>query len=147
MLSELPFEWFVLLLRVIFIFLLYFFIFQVMRVISRELRVTAEAAGPERVRGTLLVEASNNEHIRPGDAYVLEPVTIIGRSRDATVRIDSAYVSAEHAQISWNDGRWWATDLRSTNGTRVNSRPITEPERLNIGDRIEIGDVVFQLVP
>jgi pSer/pThr/pTyr-binding forkhead associated (FHA) protein len=147
MLSDLPFEWFVLILRVVFIFLLYFFIFQVMRVITRELRATAESAGPERVTGTLLVEASNNDELRPGDAFVLEPVTIVGRSRNATVRINSAYVSSEHAQISWNDGRWWATDLRSTNGTRVNSKPITEPVRLNIGDRIEIGDVVFQLVP
>ena len=42
---ELPFEWTVLLLRVVFIFLLYFFVFQVIRVISRELRVAAGATG------------------------------------------------------------------------------------------------------
>jgi pSer/pThr/pTyr-binding forkhead associated (FHA) protein len=147
MTSDLPFEWFVLLLRVVFIFLLYFFIFQVMRVISRELRSAAESSRPERVLGTLLVEESRNSQLRPGDAYVLEPVTVVGRGRAATVRIDSAFVSNEHAQISWNDGRWWATDLHSKNGTRVNSRPIEEPVRLNIGDRIEIGEVVFQLVP
>ena len=41
MLAPLPFEWFVLILRVLFICLLYFFIFQVIRVISRELRMAA----------------------------------------------------------------------------------------------------------
>ncbi|MEZ4523060.1 MAG: FHA domain-containing protein [Thermomicrobiales bacterium] len=147
MLNDLPFEWFVLLLRITFIFLLYFFIFQVMRVLTRELRTAAEDAGPEPVSGTLLVEESGNNQVRRGDAYVLEPVTIVGRGRAATVRIDSSFISNEHAQLSWNDGRWWVTDLHSTNGTRVNSKTILEPVRLNVGDRIEIGEVVFQLVP
>jgi FHA domain len=143
----LPFEWFVLLLRVVFIFLLYFFIFQVMRVISRELRAVAERDSPAPPSGTLLVEDAAGSHLRRGDAYILEPVTVVGRGRSATIRIDSAFVSNEHAQISWTDGRWWATDLHSTNGTKVNTRPISEPVRLNVGDRIEIGEVVFQLLP
>lgn len=147
MLNDLPFEWFVLLLRIVFIFLLYFFIFQVMRVLSRELRTAAETSSPTPVTGTLLVEDSTNEHVRRGDAFVLEPVTILGRGRSATVRIDSAFVSNEHAQIAWSDGRWWATDLHSTNGTHVNSKLIEEPVRLNVGDRIQVGEVVFQLVP
>lgn len=147
MLNDLPFEWFVLLLRITFIFLLYFFIFQVMRVLSRELRTAAEETGPEPVSGTLLVEESGNSMVRRGDAFILEPVTIVGRGRSATIRIDSAFVSNEHAQLSWNDGRWWATDLHSTNGTQVNSKPIFEPVRLNVGDRIQVGEVVFQLVP
>lgn len=147
MFGNLPYEWFVLLLRIVFIFLLYFFIFQVMRVLTRELRTAAETSAPEPVSGTLLVEESRNKLVRRGDAYILEPVTIVGRGRSATVRIDSAFVSNEHAQISWTDGRWWATDLHSTNGTQVNSKPIDEPVRLNVGDRIQIGEVVFQLVP
>ncbi len=147
MLSDVPFEWFVLLLRVIFIFLLYFFIFQVMRVISRELRTVAESTSPDPVSGTLLVQESRNSQLRPGDAYTLGAVNVVGRGRSATIRVESTFISNEHAQISWNDGRWWATDLHSTNGTRVNSRPIHEPVRLNIGDRVEVGDVVFQLVP
>ena len=147
MLNDLPFEWFVLLLRITFIFLLYFFIFQVMRVLTRELRVAAESSSPERVHGTLLVEDSTNEYVRRGAAFVLDPVTVVGRSRSATIRVDSAFVSGEHAQISWTDGRWWATDLHSTNGTQVNSKLIEEPVRLSVGDRIQIGEVVFQLVP
>jgi len=147
MLNELPYEWFVLLLRITFIFLLYFFIFQVMRVLSRELRAAAETSGPEPVTGTLLVEDSTNEFIHRGDAYLLEPVTIVGRSRTSNVRVDSAFVSGEHAQIAWSDGRWWVTDLHSTNGTHVNAKLIHEPVRLNVGDRVQIGEVVFQLVP
>ncbi len=145
--SSIPFEWFVLLLRIVFIFLLYFFIFQVMRVLTRELRAAAEAGGPETVSGTLLVEDSTNDYVRRGDAFILEPLTVIGRGRSATVRIDSSFVSGEHAQVSWSDGHWWATDLHSTNGTHVNSQLIRAPVRLNVGDRIQVGEVVFQLVP
>lgn len=147
MFSDIPYEWFALLLRIVFIFLLYFFIFQVMRVLNRELRSVAETTGPEPVSGTLLVEDSTNDYVRRGDAFILEPHTVIGRGRSATVRIDSAFVSNEHAQVSWSDGRWWATDLHSTNGTHVNSKLIHEPVRLNVGDRIQVGEVVFQLVP
>ena len=147
MLNDLPFEWFVLLLRITFIFLLYFFIFQVMRVLTRELRAAAETAGPEPVTGSLLVDESTNDFIIRGTAFVLEPVTLVGRGRSATVRIDSPFVSTEHAQISWHDGQWWTTDLHSTNGTLVNNRPIDSPVSLKVGDRIQIGEVVFQLVP
>ena len=147
MLNDLPFDWFVLLLRITFIFLLYFFIFQVMRVLTRELRAAAETSGPEPLTGSLLVDESTNAYIGRGAAFVLEPVTVVGRGRSATVRIDSAFVSTEHAQISWHDGQWWATDLHSTNGTLVNEHSIDSPVRLNVGDRIQIGEVVFQLVP
>lgn len=147
MLNDLPFEWFVLLLRVVFIFLLYFFIFQVMRVLTRELRTAAENAGPQPVTGTLLVDESTNSYIGRGTSFELEPVTIIGRGRNATVRIESSFVSSEHAQLAWHDGAWWASDLHSTNGTLVNGKEISAPVKLKVGDRIQIGEVVFQLVP
>ena len=43
MLTDLPFDWFILLLRVLFIFLLYFFLYQIVRVTSRELISIATA--------------------------------------------------------------------------------------------------------
>src|SRR6476659_9021579 len=45
---NLPFDWFILLLRVLFVFLLYFFLFQIVRTIARELRAVsiATAGGP-----------------------------------------------------------------------------------------------------
>lgn len=152
MVSDLPFEWFVLLLRIVFIFLLYFFVYQVIRVISRELRATASSnAAPvvtPAVRGALMVaDPGESTNLRRGDVFDLEPVTVIGRHPRATIVVDSTFLSSEHAQLSWEQDRWWVSDLRSTNGTYVNGTQIRVPTGVRAGDFIEVGGVRFQLVP
>jgi hypothetical protein len=148
----LSFEWFVLLLRIVFIFLLYFFIFQVVRVISRELRADAMSgvAGvelPERFAGALLVTDPGQSNLRRGEVYELDPVTVIGRNPRATIVVDSSFMSAEHAQVSWDQDHWWVLDLHSTNGTFVNGTQIRVSTGIRFGDGIEVGGVTFQLVP
>jgi hypothetical protein len=148
---DLPFEWTVLLLRVVFIFLLYFFVFQVIRVITRELRVAAGASQPVNVandiHGAILVAEPGDSNLHRGEVYDLEPVTVIGRHPRATIVIDSTFVSSEHLQLNWEQDRWWVTDLRSTNGTFVNDSQIRVPTGLRPGDVIELGAIRLQLVP
>jgi pSer/pThr/pTyr-binding forkhead associated (FHA) protein len=148
---DLPFEWTVLLLRVVLIFLLYFFVFQVIRVISRELRVAAGEANraipAPPIQGAILVAEAGDSNLVRGEVYDLEPVTVIGRHPRATIVIDSTYVSSEHLQINWENDRWWVTDLRSTNGTFVNGSQIRVPTGLRPGDVIELGAIRLQLVP
>jgi hypothetical protein len=150
MISSLPFEWFILLLRLLFVFLLYFFVFQVVRVMLRELQVFAagEQTAPESdPAGSLLVKDPGGSGLRSGQRLDLEPVTVIGRHPRATIVLDDAFVSSEHAQLSWSDGRWWITDLDSTNGTIVNGRDVSVPTGLRYGDTIDIGEISLQLVP
>jgi diguanylate cyclase (GGDEF)-like protein len=65
--------------------------------------------------------------------------TIIGRGKDAHVRVDDAGASRAHARITvQNDGRYLLEDLRSTNGTFVAGKRISRVE-LKSGDRIHIG--------
>ena len=150
MISSLPFEWFVLLLRLLFVFLLYFFVFQVVRVMLRELQTFA--AGEQELpesdpTGQLLVRDPGASALRPGQRLTLEPVTVLGRHPRATIVLDDSFVSSEHAQLSWSDGRWWITDLDSTNGTIVNGRDVSVPTGLRYGDTVEIGEISLQLVP
>jgi hypothetical protein len=151
MLPELPFEWFVLLLRVLFVFFLYFFVFQVVRVISRELRAMAVAV-PESGSaatpppGSLIVDDPGETPLRLGEVIPLDPVSVIGRNRRAAVVVEGSFVSSEHAQLSWRDGRWWIADLGSTNGTFVNGARIDTPTVLANGDRIGIGGVTFRVL-
>lgn len=151
MLSPLPFEWFVLILRVLFIFLLYFFVFQVIRVIARELRVAAvqdvQHTNWSSVPGALLVDDPGDSALRRGQKLALDPVTIIGRDRRATIMLEGSFVSAEHAQLSWEHDRWWVSDLKSTNGTLVNDRQIGVPTSISYGDFVDVGGVRFQLIP
>jgi hypothetical protein len=50
----------------------------------------------------------------------------IGRSESANLRVDSAEVSREHAEIFERNGMWLVRDLGSTNGTQVNGKLIKE---------------------
>ena len=72
--NELPFDWFVLVLRVLFIFLIYFFVFLVIRVVSRELRSAASAGAEEpRLSGGLLVAEAGESRLRAGRVIPLDP--------------------------------------------------------------------------
>ena len=63
---------------------------------------------------------------------------VIGRSRDADLRLADPDTSRRHAKIDCANGRCVLQDLLSTNGTWVNGERIDE-HVLRAGDRIEIG--------
>jgi hypothetical protein len=64
---------------------------------------------------------------------------ILGRSKEADVRIEDPNVSRKHAAIYWNNGRLMLEDLGSTNGTMVNGYPVTTTV-LRPQDVVAIGD-------
>ena len=68
---------------------------------------------------------------------------VIGRARDATIRVDSGGVSRYHARIlvAGNEAR--VEDLGSKNGTFLDGRPVTSPSLLNDGSEIRTGPVAF----
>ena len=74
---------------------------------------------------------------------------VVGRSLLANTRINSPSVSREHAKIvrvsESGDECFAVTDLKSSNGTRLNGEPVTSA-RLQNGDKIQMGDVVFKFV-
>jgi DNA-binding winged helix-turn-helix (wHTH) protein len=74
---------------------------------------------------------------------LLEGENIIGRTRDAIVRISSSRVSRQHAKIVVTGGRAVLEDLGSKNGTFIRGRRIHRPVELSDGDEICFGrDVV-----
>jgi pSer/pThr/pTyr-binding forkhead associated (FHA) protein len=151
MLQSLDFDWFILLLRLIFIFLLYFFLYQVVRVTMRELTAiaAAEPAAPPPARsfGRLVVVDAAESDLPPGTSFVLQPVTMVGRHPDSTIAVDEPFVSAEHAEIAFDRGRWWVRDLNSTNGTFVNGNPVTVATGVRPGDVVQFGRIKLQFVP
>ena len=69
-------------------------------------------------------------------------VISIGRSKDNTISIDNPTVSGHHCSISKDGERYILRDLESTNGTRLNSRDVTE-SRLRPKDLVQVGSVEF----
>jgi serine phosphatase RsbU (regulator of sigma subunit)/pSer/pThr/pTyr-binding forkhead associated (FHA) protein len=85
---------------------------------------------------------------KTGEVSVV-PVTttrlIIGREKDAGLRLDHDTVSRRHAELLYDPfERWWVRDLVSRNGTRVRGRRVTE-EVLRSGDPIQIGEFTLTL--
>jgi hypothetical protein len=73
---------------------------------------------------------------------------VIGRSRECDIVLQDSNVSRRHAEIRPSGGdSWTITDLGSTNGVRVNGRPIDVATPLQPGDEIAVGtvDVRFEV--
>jgi serine phosphatase RsbU (regulator of sigma subunit) len=69
---------------------------------------------------------------------------VIGRNADCQIIINVPAVSREHALIRHVQGKWAIEDLKSRNGTFVNSQEVTSRVVLKDGDKIKICDNVYQ---
>lgn len=78
-----------------------------------------------------------------GRQFLLAGDAMIGRAPGCAIIVDDEYVSAQHARVYERDGRMWVEDLRSTNGTMLNGRPVRRPTTLRSGDRLRIGHAVL----
>ena len=66
----------------------------------------------------------------------------IGRSKDNTIPIDNPTVSGHHCSILRDGDQYLLRDLESTNGTRLNSKDVTE-SKLRPKDLLQVGSVEF----
>lgn len=80
---------------------------------------------------------------RAGEALVFsQPTIFVGRHPDVDLRFDPDIergVSAKHALLFLNEGRWLLRDLGSRNGTLVNGRLVKGDVILDDGDRVTFG--------
>jgi FHA domain len=145
-------------LKVGFLFLLYFFIWRIVRSVAKDLRLPQEsfvlgpqqaaAAGLGRPHTGLLVILSSPA-IEPGTERELDstPVTL-GRASENDLVLDTdEFASVHHARIEPRRDGVWLTDLESTNGTFLNGIKLTKPQKLTSGDVIRVGetDLRFEL--
>jgi pSer/pThr/pTyr-binding forkhead associated (FHA) protein len=91
---------------------------------------------PPREVATLTIDGRKHE--------VSTPSVVLGRSREADVRVADVNASRRHAELRQEDSSYWIVDLGSTNGVEVNGKRV-DRARLSDGDRITIGttEVVF----
>ena len=141
-----------LILKILFLVLLYLFIWRIVRSATRDLRLPQESfiLGPEAAAalrggsaptatGRLVVVKS--PALDEGADLVLDsaPLTVgRGEQNDVELRGDD-FASAEHARFEPRRDGVWLTDVGSTNGTFVNGARLDRPRRLAPGDTIRIG--------
>ncbi|MGO9836419.1 MAG: ATPase, T2SS/T4P/T4SS family [Polyangiaceae bacterium] len=69
----------------------------------------------------------------------------VGRVQGNDLMLPKGNVSKHHARLLYRDSRFIVTDLKSTNGTYVNGRKISQATIVREGDKIYIGDFVLRL--
>jgi pSer/pThr/pTyr-binding forkhead associated (FHA) protein len=148
--TELPADWFLLLLRVLFVFLLYFFLYQLFRVQVRQLMSVSSAVAERRGEqpapaATLVVIPGATTVPAIGTRFELRPTTSVGRRDDNSIHVNEPSISANHAEIRLSTRGWLVTDLDSTNGTFVNGERIRGTTSINSGDVVQFGRVRMQL--
>jgi hypothetical protein len=157
--------------KFVFLLVLYVFILSVVRSSTRELRLAAPAAGRKQWQmpgapapaeegpgGSALATAERDgevwtllvlkSHCIPvGAAYALPEDTraLAGRSPDMDIYLEDTFVSGKHVLFEVTEEGLRVEDLRSTNGTQLNGSALTEPTFLEAGDRVAIGDTIFQV--
>ena len=149
--------------RALLLLLLYLFLYMVVQTLRQDLRTAVRKAASEtRPEGrakplssgplgpgtSLQLELINagQTPLLPGQRYSLRDPLLIGRSARNDIMLEDDWVSAEHLRLRRLQGAWLAEDLGSTNGTRLNGRPLKGAARVRAGDVLDLGRVTFKLV-
>ena len=80
-----------------------------------------------------------------GSAFAVGDELTIGRAATCTIGMpNDTFVSQLHARVFRETGSTMIEDLGSTNGTYLNGKRLATPERVAKGDRVQIGNTVFE---
>jgi pSer/pThr/pTyr-binding forkhead associated (FHA) protein len=83
---------------------------------------------------------------RRGRMFELGQEVTLGRSPGCAVYLeDDTFTSSVHARVYRRNGELWLEDLRSTNGTFLNDSKVSEPTRIQRGDRIKVGSTILEV--
>lgn len=81
-----------------------------------------------------------------GGSWPLDQQAItIGRRPDNPIVVADSFASGRHAMVGWDGARYYIEDLKSSNGTLLNGKPVTRAP-LKFGDIIRIGtqEILFE---
>jgi hypothetical protein len=153
MLASVAVEEALLVLKLLFLVLLYLFIWRIVRSAARDVRMPQEsfvlAPGsvpglatdePQLDSGRLVVLRS--PALDEGDELALDSSSLLlgrGARNDVNLAGDE-FASSEHARIEPRRDGVWLEDVGSTNGTYLNGIRLTRPKRLTPGDVVRIGE-------
>ena len=151
-------------LKALFLVLLYFFIWRVIRSASRDMRVApqesfilapqdAAAAGLHKAApaplamGRLVV--LNSPALDENTEFELDSTGItIGRGAQNDVALDDdEFASATHARVEPRRDGVWVEDIGSTNGTFVNGVRLSRARKLVPGDLVRVGETDLRFDP
>jgi len=142
-----------LVLKIVFLVLLYLFIWRIVRAAARDVSLPQESfvlapgsipglGGEEHAfeAGRLVVLKS--PALDEGDEWELDsaPLTL-GRGAQNSIPLgEDEYASSSHAKVEARRDGVWLEDIGSTNGTYLNGIRLKHPKRLTTGDVVRVGE-------
>ena len=75
---------------------------------------------------------------------LLKKELLVGRRESCDIRLRFGNVSAHHCQLECDSGYWYATDLNSRNGIKVNGQRV-QRKRLDPGDKFSIAKHHYEI--
>ena len=133
--------------RYIFIILIYYFLFGIIRLIYLDIK-SINRMNQRQYNNPYLKLINRKERL---DFYVQEfydlgDLTTIGRGKQNSIKLLDKYISSNHAKIVKDEEEYFLEDIGSVNGTYLNNEKIEDVVKLKNGDRIGIGQVDFLFV-
>lgn len=130
----------------LFVLLVYYFIFIVVKMIYLDIRVMSrkKAGLPAYDAYLKPINQPNDETLEIKESYPLSGDDSIGRDEACSVPIDDSFMSHCHARIFKEKDGYYIEDADSTNGTFLNGKKLSDDAvELLDGDRICVGRVEF----
>ncbi len=138
--------WVMLLLRIVMALAVYAFLALAISQLWRELRRQAQGLTTPSIPGLRLEEVLEEAGDQPARRFLINEMEVtVGRDSTCEVVLDDATISARHALLSYHHGQWWASDLKSKNGTFINGQPVSVATVLAAGDELRCGELGFIL--
>jgi len=133
------------LLRYVFIIIIYLFIFSIIRLIYLDIRHinSLDLNAPVYLK---LINRIDSLPYKMKEYYTIDKRITLGRQPDNEIYIKDPYVSKNHFIIAEDEGEYFIEDLHSANGTFINNERIEDVVSLENGDIIQIGKIEFLFV-
>lgn len=132
-------------LKYIFVFVVFYFIYSIIRIIYYDVRTTLKK---EEDSDSYLKLINKNEAFKfmVQEYYFLGENNSIGRDEKNTISINDKYLSKFHARILQDEDMYFLEDLKSANGTYLNDERIIDAIELKSGDVIRLGSLSFLFI-
>lgn len=132
-------------LKYIFVFVVFYFIYSIIRIIYYDVRTTLKK---EQDSDTYLklININDGFSFMIQEFYFIGEDNTIGRDERNTISINDRYMSKFHARILQDENMYFLEDLKSANGTYLNNEKILDAIELKSGDIIRIGSLKFLFI-
>lgn len=82
----------------------------------------------------------------PGQEFLIDGAITIGRGQGCGIAmVKDTFASSVHARVYKNADDLYVEDLDSTNGTFVNGKKVLGSQVIVSGDRLQIGQTIFEV--